>query len=334
MRLLILGGTLFLGRHLVDAALERGHEITLFNRGRTNPGLYPELETILGDRSTDLALLEGRSWDAVVDTSGYLPGVVRASAELLRDAVEHYTFISSISVYANPMVPGADESAPVQEIDEELIHDFKPERYGALKARCERAVEETLPGRTLNVRSGLLAGPHDPTGRLPYWIGRIEQGGEVLAPGSPERQVQLIHARDMAEWVLRMAEARQAGTFNVTGPDTPLTMGSLLSTIVEVTGSDSVLTWVPESFLLERGVAPWTELPLWLPEELNGMMSVDIDKARQAGLAPRPVAELVRDTMRWLYSHPAPTGTLASGVTPAGLSRERESQLLSEWSRR
>jgi 2'-hydroxyisoflavone reductase len=335
VKLLVIGGTLFLGRHLVDAALAAGHEVTLFNRGRTNPELYPDVESIRGDRTTDLRLLAGRRWDAVIDTCGYLPGVVRASAAALRESVEQYTFVSSISVYADPVVAGSDESAPVQEMDEADAAEFAPERYGALKVLCERAVEEQLPGRTLNVRAGLLVGPYDQTMRLAYWIRRVADGGEVLAPGSPDRQVQLVDVRDMAEWMLRMAESRRAGTFNLTGPERTLRMARLLESIRRVTGGEARFTWVPDEFLVAQGAAPWTEIPLWLPEEWNGTLAVDIGRALAEGLAFRPLEETLRDTLAWMATGAGATGKLASGLElRPGLSREREAELLAAWSRR
>ncbi len=331
MKVLVIGGTLFLGRHFVDAALAVGHEVTLFNRGKTNPGLYPHIETIRGDRETDLALLDSRRWDAVVDTCGYLPGVVGASCQKLRDAADHYTFISSISVYAHPIAPGSDEGAPVQELDDSLTHEFKPEHYGGLKLLCEREVEAVFPGRSLIVRSGLLAGPHDPTGRLAYWIRRIADGGEVLAPGDPHGPVQVIDARDMAEWALQTAAAGGGGVFNATGPAQPLTMRRMLEEIVRVTGSDARLVWGPEPFLLGRGVSPWTELPLWVHAERCGMLDVGIGRALDAGLRCRELEATVRDTRAWLASEREAGGKLASGVDPsATLSRQRERELLDE----
>ena len=329
MKLLVIGGTLFLGRHLVDAALAAGHQVTLFNRGRTNPDLYPGVETLRGDRTTDLQLLDGRRWDAAVDTCGYLPGPARASAERLRHAVGHYTFISSISVYEGSPPAGAGESTPLQTHPEGApVEEFRAEHYGSLKVLCEEAVEQALGARALIVRSGLLAGPCDPTGRLPYWIQRVAEGGEVLAPGSPARPLQLIHARDMAGWILRMAEDGRGGTFNVTGPDYPLTMGALLDTIGAVTGAEARVTWAPERFLLDQGVAPWTELPLWLPEEWGGMLNVGIERAIGAGLAFRPLEETIRETHDWMRAGWS-LGTLASGMPlGAGLTREREAALL------
>jgi 2'-hydroxyisoflavone reductase len=336
MRLLIIGGTLFLGRHFVEAALARGCAVTLFNRGRTNPDLFPGVERLRGDRSADLSALAGRSWDAVVDTSGYLPGVVRASAAALRDACEHYTFISSASVYAPPVAPGADESAPLTELDETLPEELTPERYGALKARCEQTVEELLPGRALHVRAGLLVGAYDPTGRLSYWTRRIAEGGEVLAPGSPERAVQLIHARDVADWVLDMAARRAGGVYNVTGPAERLPMRTLLERIVALTGSGARLTWVTEEFLAERGVSPWTQLPLWVPEAWNGMLEVSNARARAAGLAFRPLDDTLRDVLAADRAPATPSdGASGSGAPAAAtLSRADERALLEEWARR
>lgn len=332
MKLLVLGGTLFLGRHLVDAALAAGHEVTLFNRGRTNPDLFPEVEKLRGDRAAELHLLDGRRWDAVVDTCGYLPGVVRASAMRLRDSVEHYTFISSISVYADPVASGATEEAPLHELDPALADAFDAERYGGLKALCERAVAETFPGRSLIVRSGLLAGPHDPTGRLPYWIDRVSEGGELLATAPPERRIQLIHARDMSDWIVRMAEARHGGAFNVTGPASPYTMAGLLEAIGAVTGAPFRPTWVSEEFLVAEGVTPWTELPLWVPEEWGGVMDVRVERAVEAGLALRALEDTVRDTFDWMRSGSGTIGALTSGMKlGATLSRDREASLLTTW---
>jgi nucleoside-diphosphate-sugar epimerase len=206
MRLLILGGTAFLGRALVDDALGRGHELTLFNRGKTNPELYPEVERLQGDRDGDLTVLQGKTWDAVIDTSGYVPRVVGQSAELLADAVGHYTFISSISAYADFSQPGADENAAVGKLEDESVEEIDGDTYGPLKVLCEEVVEKRLPGRTLIIRPGLIIGPHDPTDRFTYWPCRVERGGEVLAPGKPEKSVQFIDARDLAAWNLDMVE--------------------------------------------------------------------------------------------------------------------------------
>lgn len=328
MRILVLGGTLFLGRHLVEAALARGDEVTLFNRGRTNPELFPQVESLRGDRDGDLAALRGRSWDAVIDPSARVPRWVRMTGELLADAVEHYVFISSGSVYADTSRPGVDESAPVHTIADETVEEITdPETYGALKVLCERAAEELMPGRVLSVRAGLIVGPYDPTGRFTYWVHRIGLGGDVLAPEPREQPVQLIHARDLADWILDMAEGRRAGVFNVTGPSEPLTSEELLDACVDATSSDARLVWVGEGFLVDRGVQPWSELPLWLAPSRNpgdaGFLGMDVSRALAAGLRFRPLGETIRDTLAG-----------AEPTTEAGLAPERESELLEAWKAR
>jgi 2'-hydroxyisoflavone reductase len=323
MRVLLLGGTLFLGRHLVEAALDRGHEMTLFNRGRTGPALYPDVETLHGDRETgDLDALRGRSWDAVIDTSARVPRWVRDAAGVLADNVAHYTFVSSISVYADTSTPGTDESGPVHTIADETTEEItSAEVYGALKVLCERAAEEAMPGHVLCVRPGLIVGPYDPTGRFTYWVHRIARGGEVLAPEPREQPVQLVHGRDLADWMLRMAERRETGVFNATGPERPLTMARLLEAIREESGRDTTLRWTDEQFLVEHGVEEWSDLPLWLAPathpETAGFLAADIRRALAAGLRFRPLADTIRDTL-----------TGAETTTGAGLEPARERELL------
>jgi 2'-hydroxyisoflavone reductase len=325
LKLLLLGGTVFLGCHLVEAAQARGHEITLFNRGQHNAALFPDVEKLHGDRAGDLSALQGRRWDAVIDTCGFVPRVVRASAELLADAVDHYTFISTISVYADVSIPGIDESAPVGKLPDETTEEVTDEAYGPLKALCEQAAERAMPGRVLNIRPGLIVGPHDPTDRFTYWPHRIAQGGDVLAPGRPERLVQFIDARDLAEWTIRMTEARQTGTYNATGPDYPLTMDQVLEECQRQSGSDARLIWVNEKRLLEAGAAPWMEVPLWIPEsdpEAGGFTAINCRKAFDAGLTFRPLAETVRDTLAWDAARPADV------ERRAGIKPEREAHYL------
>lgn len=330
MRLLVLGGTLFLGRHVVADALARGHRVTIFHRGRTNPGLFPEAEHVLGDRDGGLAALGTRSWDAVVDTSGYVPRVVRASARRFADCA-HYTFVSSLSVYSTHPA-GADESCAVATLDDPTLEGVTGETYGPLKALCERAAEEALPGRVLNVRAGLLVGPYDSTDRFPYWPRRVAAGGEVLAPAPAEAPVQFVDARDVAEWIVRMAEARGAGTFHATGPATPLAIGSLLDECRRVTGSDARFVWADESFLLGRGVRPWTDLPLWIPTTEPGFHRVSNARALVAGLTFRPLAETIRDTLDWDRETPASARPARSGVAmPGPLEAAREAELLAGW---
>jgi 2'-hydroxyisoflavone reductase len=324
MDLLILGGTRFLGRYLVEAALRDGHGVTLFNRGLSGPDLFPEVETIEGDRDGDLPALRGRRWDAAIDTCGYVPRLVRASAGLLADAVDHYTFVSSISVYTDDLGPGADEDAPVEELEDPTVEDVTGETYGGLKALCERSVEEEMPGRVLNVRPGLISGPHDPTDRFTYWPRRVAGGGEVLAPDRPERQVQYIDARDLAAWMVKMSAEQQSGTYNATGPDYGLQMGKLLEECEAVGGGGAEFVWVSEEFLEENGVEPFTEMPLWVPREYAAMMEVDCGRAIGAGLTFRPVSETVRDVLRW-------DGEREKADLAAGLKPERERELLSAW---
>jgi 2'-hydroxyisoflavone reductase len=334
MDILILGGTAFLGRALVDVARARGHQVTLFNRGQTNPDLYPDVEKLRGDRRAgDLDSLKGGKWDAVIDTSGYEPGVVRASASALAKSVTHYTFISSISVFADFKTIGMDENAPLAKLPEGVDPDarFAMGTYGALKALCEQAAEEALPGRTLIIRPGLIVGPYDKTDRFTYWPVRIAQGGEVLVPARPEYPVQLIDVRDLAEWTLRMVTARQTGIYNATGPHQPLPIGSLFDSCQQVSGADSRLTWADEQFLLDQGVKPWIELPLWMPEndgEMAGMQRVSIRKALNAGLTFRPLADTVRDTLAWASTRPD------DHKWSAGITREREAELLKLYAER
>ncbi len=341
MDLLILGGTKFLGRHLVDAALARGHRVTLFNRGRQDPAAYPDVEQLRGDRNGALDALRGRRWDACVDPSGYIPRIVRDSARLLAPAVGHYTFVSTVSVYADNR-HGYDESGPVGAITPEQLAEMEStdlkdpvtaknfgELYGPLKARCERAVEEELPGRALVVRPGLIVGPFDLTDRFGYWVRRVAQGGEVLAPGRPERVIQIIDACDLAEWTIAMSERRATGVFNATGPDRALPMGEVLDACRAAGGSDATFTWVSETFLAGQQVAPWSEMPLWIPEEpeMAGFFETAIARALAAGLTFRPLATTVGDSLAWERTRPADT------QFRAGITRERERELLEAWKR-
>lgn len=328
MRLLILGGTIYLGRHLVDAALARGHAVTLFNRGQHNPDLYPDVAKVRGDRTVSLDALAGGRWDAVIDTSGYVPRVVRQAAETLADRVDHYTFISSLSVYADPSRPGVDETAAVGRIDDPTTEDVTGESYGPLKALCEQAAQAARPGRTLVIRPGLIVGPYDPTDRFTYWPRRVAQGGEVLAPGRPGYETQIIDARDLAAWTLDMVEARRVGVYNATGPATPLTLGEVLDTSQAVSGSDATFTWLDEVFLIQQGVQPWTELPLWVPEsdpQMAGFNKFSIDRALAAGLTFRPLADTVAATLAWDATRDP------AAPRRAGLTREREAELLRAW---
>ena len=332
MRILIIGGTVFLGRALVERALVRGHTLTLFNRGKSNSGLFPEVEQIHGDRRTDLGLLKGRQWDAVIDTCGYIPREVRLSAEALAD-VPHYTFVSTLSVYADTGRIGQAEDGALATMPDPAVEEVTGETYGPLKVLCEQAAEELLPGRVFIPRPGLIVGPYDPTDRFTYWPHRVAQGGDVLVPGQPDRPIQFVDVRDLAGWMIHMIEGNRTSVYNAVGPD-PVTMGQWLDACKAASGRDARLVWVSESFLLERNVAPWAELPLWMPEsnrEVAGFFTFDNRKAtvldEPYALKFRPVIDTVRDTLAWDATRPA------DHAWRAGLSREREAELLREWAR-
>jgi nucleoside-diphosphate-sugar epimerase len=319
VKLLLLGGPRFLGRAVADAALERDHELTFFNRGRTNPGLFSEVEKLVGDRDGDLGALQGRRWDAVIDTSGYVPRLVRASAEALSDS-GLYCFVSSISVYEDFSVPMDEEStlAPLGEdpIDE-LTADFS--NYGALKALCEDAVRDVFGDRALVVRPGLIVGPHDPTGRFTYWPHRISRGGEVIAPAPAERKVQFVDVRDLGAWMVELCEQGVGGTFNGTNAGVPWI--ELLESCRRVTGAEVELAWLPDDFLVEHDVTDRRALPMWFSEPtMAGANDAVVDRALAAGLRFRPLDDTVRGALE-----DAPT------TETAGLAPEREAELLAAW---
>ena len=323
MNILIIGGTRFLGRHLVESALERGHRVTLFNRGLTNSGLFPQVESILGDRETDLEVLAGRHWEAVIDTCGYFPRLVRLSAEALKDSVSQYVFISTCSVYADFDVIGIDEDYVLGTIEDETIEDIGEGRYGPFKALCERAVQEVFPENALIIRPGLIVGPYDHTDRFTYWPVRVARGGQLLAPVGPHEPTQFIHARDLADFTLKCIEEKATGVFNAVGPKQPCSFGELLGTCKQVSRSDAEFVWVSAEFIAEHNVAPWTELPLWIPEsEGSGFSKVSNARALAAGLEFRSTSEIVRDTLQWAQSRPA------DYEMRAGLKPERDTELL------
>lgn len=332
MKVLIIGGTQFLGRHFVETALAQGHKVTLFNRGKTNPDLYPEVEKLTGDRTADLSPLRGRSWDVVVDTSGYTPRVVRSSAELLAGSVGHYIFISSLSVYQDFSAP-VDEQSPVETLEDPTVEEVTGATYGGLKALCEEAVQAALPGRSLVVRAGLIVGPYDPLNRFPYWLRRIPQGGDVLAPGGPAHPVQLIDARDIATWALHCAETKVSGVFNTTGPAVPLTIGDVLATIATVAQAQPRFVWVSDQFLVGQGVQALDGVPLWVPPEYGYFFRVDVQKAVAAGLRYRPLADTTRDTLAWLRTLPPDYRPAGRMGIESGLSPEEEAEMLAEWRR-
>jgi 2'-hydroxyisoflavone reductase len=290
MRILILGGTVFLGRHVVDAALARGHDVTVFTRG-VHP--VPDgVEHLVGDRAGDLSALERGEWDAVIDTSGYQAEDVGRLASLLADRVGHYVFVASCNVYPAWPAEPVDEDSPVWDSGDD---------YGAQKALSERALEAALPGRVATVRAGLICGPYDNVFRLPWWVRRIAAGGRVPAPGDPGRAVQLVDARDLAAFMLDLGEQRVAGAFNGTAPAGQQTMGEVLDAAVAATGSGAELVWLPDDRLQALAVEPWIELPLWIPEaDFPGTWQIGTERAQAAGLRCRSIAETVADVWAWL----------------------------------
>jgi nucleoside-diphosphate-sugar epimerase len=326
-KLLILGGTQFLGPELVEAAKAHGWTITLFNRGKTNPQLFPELEKLHGDRDPKvgegLKSLEGRKWDAVVDTSGYVPRHVAASATLLAPNVKQYVFISTISVFPENTKAGADESAPVAKIDDETTEKVTNESYGALKALCEQAAEKAMPGRTTNIRPGLIVGPNDPTDRFTYWPVRVDRGGEVLAPGAPDDPVQLIDVRDLAEWAIRTIESGTVGLFNATGPAKTMGIGPMLDACKKASGSNATFAWADAAFLAEQQVAPWQDMPTWVPPEEASLSKVNVAKAIGKGLTYRPIETTAKDTLDWWKKQPEERRKLRTGI-----SSDREAKVL------
>ncbi len=321
MKILIIGGTRFLGRHLVNSARVRGHEVTLFNRGLTNPDLFRTVDTISGDREKDLDQLS-EQWDAVIDTCGYFPRIVRMSAEALKDKVEKYVFISSISAYADFKKIGINESDPVGKIEDETMEEITGESYGPLKALCEKAVQDVFGIGSLIVRPGLIVGPHDPTDRFTYWPVRIARGGDVLVPDKPSALTQIIDVRDLSDFIIHLIEQNISGVFNATGE--PLSLGTLFDTCKQVSGSDANFKWASVQFLTENNVAPWSDMPAWLPDtdEEKGFSRVDVSKAMQAGLVISPLEDTIKDTIVWAFDIPA------DHEWKAGLKAERELELL------
>ncbi|MGZ3452686.1 MAG: NAD-dependent epimerase/dehydratase family protein [Polyangiales bacterium] len=324
MRILLFGGTRFLGRSIAELVLARGHELTLFHRGLSNPTLWPEARHLRGDRETDLQLLAGREFDVVIDTSGFEVFSVRKAARAVGKA--RYIFVSSISVYEGPT--RLDEDAPVRLVESAETATLSMESYGGLKAACERALEEELPGRVLSVRAGKIDGPHDIDERFRYWLTRIARGGEVLAPGDPEALVQDIDVRDLAAWIVTCAESDTRGVMNATGE--PMTMRRFLETIRDVVGGDARFTWVPDDVLANDAVGAYSEMPYWIPKSARSA-TVPIERAKRAGLQLRPFAETVRDTWAWMqrsWDDEANVRALRRLKVPAGITAERESRLL------
>jgi 2'-hydroxyisoflavone reductase len=334
LRILILGGTGFTGPYQVRYALSRGHKVTTFNRGKTHPGELPnEVEQLIGDRNGKLDALKDRQWDVVIDNPTTLPAWVRDAAQILKGNVERYVFTSTISVYADTG-QGVDETAPLAKYDgpdsyKESIEAVKAsgyKTYGPLKALSEKEAEKWFPGKTLIIRPGLIVGPRDETDRFTYWPVRIDRGGEVVAPGNPSDPVQFIDARDLAEWTIRMAENRETGVYNATGPAKPLEIGAMLDGIKGALHSNAKFTWLPADFLKQQKVEAWSDMPVWAGDEL-GLARTKIDRALAKGLTFRPLAETARDTLAWFKSLPQDRQSkLRAGLTP-----EREAEVLAAW---
>ena len=322
LRILILGGTGFVGPNQVRAAVARGHEVTLFNRGRTNPGLFPDLETLIGDRNDDLTALEGREWDVVIDNPATLPRWIRLSTEVLRDSVAKYAFISSTGVYLPYLTADIKEDAPVDTIDDPDTEVVDGRTFGALKALCEDVARSAFEDNHLIFRPTYLIGPGDPTDRYTYWPIRLSRGGEVLAPGNPHDPMQHVDARDLGSFMINCVENDLTGTMNVVGPREPLTMEGMLDQTREAIGSEASLTWVDAAFLAEHGVRAltyWTEPA----GDYYGMMRVNGDKAFAAGFEPRALEETARDTVEWFNAQDEERRVLRAGLQP-----EREVELL------
>jgi len=330
--ILVLGGTGFIGPHLVRYAVSRGHNVTLFNRGRTNADLFPDLETLIGDRDNDLSALEGRTWDVALDLPATLPRWVRQSAQLLSGSVGQYAFVSTISVYADSSQAWADESAELATMEDPTNEDRAGEFYGAQKALAEQEAREAFGDNALIVRPGLIVGPGDLTDRWSYWPIRVDRGGDVLAPGDGSDSAQIIDARDLTAWMVRMVEAGQGGTYNATGPAQELSFRSMLSELQTVAANPSEIVWVDGDWLLEQGVRPWGEMPVWIgtgPSSV-GFMRRSIEAALANGLSFRPLSETARDTLAWHALRPEEEqATLRSGLTA-----EREVELLAAWAAR
>lgn len=334
MRLLIIGGTRFLGRHIVALALQRGHAVTLVHRGRSASGLFPDADHRIADRNGDHAVLSGaETWDACIDTCGYVPRHVRSLAEVIGQRVGQYQFVSSVSVYDGFARERTDEDCPLARLADPATEAVTAETYGGLKAACENVAREAFGERALIVRPGLIVGPFDPSGRFTWWVARLmraagmPEASEVLAPGEPGGPLQIVDARDLASWQLDMAErAAVGGSYNVAGPQVAMTLGEFLESARLALAPDAALTWVNESFLQLHAVAPWTELPLWLPVADAGVHRVDARRALAAGLTFRPLAATLADTASWAES--APAGGLIEGI---GLAPERETAILRAW---
>jgi 2'-hydroxyisoflavone reductase len=348
LNILILGGTGFTGPEQVDYALERGHRVTLFNRGRTRPGLFKGKvhEELIGDLNSDTSALKDKQFDVVIDNPTTLPLWVKNAAQYLKGNTKHYMFISTTSVYRDqseiginensptvPMPDGLDPYQPDQRNARQLAASSNPANYGAFKARSELEVQNQYPGINTIIRPCLIVGPFDRTDRFTYWPARIDKGGEVLAPDKPDDPCQFIDSRDLAEWTIRMAEMREFGTFNAIGPEKPLTIGEMLYGVKAVTTAGAQFTWVPWEFLQTQGIRAWSHMPVWMPPtgRTAGYQRRSAVKAIAKGLTFRPLAVTAKDTLDWHKTRPAEdqAATLEGEIN--GLSMKREAEVLAAW---
>ncbi len=335
--LLILGGTGHLGPATVRAALARGHSMTLFNRGKTNPHLFPELEKLRGDRHDDLVALEDRHWDAVIDTSAYVPSHVHATASMLGEqGARQYVLLSTVGVYADHGIPYADEESPAIELTDEVVATMTTIReslanYGGMKRRCETVAEEAMPGQVTVIRPGLLIGPEDRSDRFTYWTVSTARGGEVLAPGDGSDPIQFVDVRDLGAWIIRCIEERIVGTFNGICPAGRFTMMEMLHGLKGAFTTDARFTWVPVDFLQSQGVQPWTHMPGWVPAvgETAGFQLVRTEKAVAAGLVFRALADTAQDVFAWFEETHEPTYEF--GALGYGIPRARQAEVLAAW---
>ena len=348
LNILILGGTGFTGPEQVDYALTRGHRVTLFNRGKTRPGLYKGkvAEELIGDLNSDTSALKGNTFDVVIDNPTTLPLWVKNAAQYLKGNTKHYMFISTTSVYSDqseiginensptlPMPDGLDPYQPDQRNERQLAASSNPANYGPFKARAEVEVQNQYPGINTIIRPCLIVGPLDRTDRFTYWPARIDKGGEVLAPDKPDDPCQFIDSRDLAEWMIRMAEMKEFGTYNAIGPEKPLTISEMLYGVKAVTTAGAQFTWVPWEFLQAQGIRPWSHMPVWQPPygRTAGYQRRSAAKALTKGLTFRPLAVTAKDTLDWHKTRPAEeqAATLEGRIN--GLSMKREAEVLAAW---
>lgn len=339
LNILILGGTGFTGPEQVDYALARGHKVTLFNRNRTRPDFFKgKVDQVIGDLGGDASALRGKKFDVVIDNPTTLPYWVRNVAQYMKGNVGHYIFISTISTYPDNATPNADESAATTPMPQGVdpyttVREHAGQYYGALKTFSEQEVARQYGSNHTVIRPGLIVGPLDRSDRFTYWPARIDRGGEVLAPGTPDDPAQIIDSRDLAEWTVRVAENKTLGTFNATGPAHPTTMAEVLHGIKAVTTAGASFVWVPTDFLATHEVRGWRHMPIWLPPTgaTAGFLRRNVDKAIAAGLTYRPLAETARDTLEWHKKRPAEELKRMEEGTVAGIPAAKEAAVIAAW---